>query len=253
MLKKNRVGFLIVEAQTGYPYYGFDNHKQGQFGPFQVSPYVCLWNQRFKESKLRFYIIFPLEDGGGEKKKEMGNIAKASTAENSSRSIVESPIVTLLYSWFRLNPEQCSYLKAVGRGILALPVGALVTALGAIVLGAPVGIDYLPKTINWSLLMSSCMFVPAASVFGSSWSHWQRIFAYTKPNESLEYMICIPAHGAVLGAWLGAWPMPLDWERPWQEWPVCVTFGAMTGYLLAMVVSLGFVLVHGGRQHRKRD
>ncbi|KAJ9178905.1 hypothetical protein P3X46_010751 [Hevea brasiliensis] len=231
------------------------------------------------------------------KKKEMGNIAKASTAENSSRSvsalqalsihlicglglsialwvahnlysinlvsdpsrtlrliwIVESPIVTLLYSWFRLNPEQCSYLKAVGRGILALPVGALVTALGAIVLGAPVGIEYLPKTINWSLLMSSCMFVPAASVFGSSWSHWQRIFAYTKPNESLEYMICIPAHGAVIGAWLGAWPMPLDWERPWQEWPVCVTYGAMTGYLLAMVVSLGFVLVHGGRQHRKRD
>ncbi|XP_057997557.1 PIGF/3-ketodihydrosphingosine reductase fusion protein-like [Hevea brasiliensis] len=231
------------------------------------------------------------------KKKEMGNIAKASTAENSSRSvsalqalsihlicglglaiglwvahnlysmnvvsdpsrtlrliwIVESPIVTLLYSWFRLNPEQCSYLKAVGRGILALPVGALVTALGAIVLGAPVSIEYLPKTINWSLLMSSCMFVPAASVFGSSWSHWQRIFAYTKPNESLEYMICIPAHGAVIGAWLGAWPMPLDWERPWQEWPVCVTYGAMIGYLLAMVVSLGFVLVHGGRQHRKRD
>jgi hypothetical protein len=29
-------------------------------------------------------------------------------------------------------------------------------------------------------------------------------------------MICIPAHGAVIGGWFGAWPMPLDWERPWQ-------------------------------------
>lgn len=29
-------------------------------------------------------------------------------------------------------------------------------------------------------------------------------------------MICLPAHGAVIGAWFGAWPMPLDWERPWQ-------------------------------------
>ncbi|KAF2301551.1 hypothetical protein GH714_025751 [Hevea brasiliensis] len=144
-------------------------------------------------------------------------------------------------------------LESCGRGILALPVGALVNALGAIVLGAPVGIEYLPKTINWSLLMSSFMFVPAASVFGSSSSHWQRIFAHTKPNESLEYMICIPAHGALIGAWFGAWPMPLDWERPWQDWPICVTYGAITGYLVAMVVSLGFALVHGGRQHLKRD
>ncbi|OAY37026.1 uncharacterized protein C1450.15 [Manihot esculenta] len=231
------------------------------------------------------------------KNKKKSYIAKASTAENSSRSvsalqaffvhlicglglaialwvahnfyainlvsdpsrtlrliwIVQSPIVTLLYSWFRLDPERCSYLKAVGRGMLALPAGALVNALGAIVLGAPVGIEYLPKTINWSVLMSLCTFVPAASVFGSSWSHWQRMFAHTKPNEPLEYMICIPAHGAVIGAWLGAWPMPLDWERPWQEWPVCVTYGAMTGYLVAMVVSLGFVVVHGRRQNLKRD
>ncbi|XP_050219470.1 uncharacterized protein LOC126669878 isoform X2 [Mercurialis annua] len=69
--------------------------------------------------------------------------------------VVETPIVILLYSWFRLNPEQCSYLKAAARGVVAIPVGALVNALGAIVLGAPVGIQYLPKTINWSLLMSS--------------------------------------------------------------------------------------------------
>lgn len=29
-------------------------------------------------------------------------------------------------------------------------------------------------------------------------------------------MISLPAYGAVIGAWFGAWPMPLDWERPWQ-------------------------------------
>eukprot|EP00258_Populus_trichocarpa_P038149 XP_024454168.1 uncharacterized protein LOC112327038 [Populus trichocarpa] len=94
--------------------------------------------------------------------------------------IVESAIVILIYSRFRIDPQQCSYLKAVVRGILALPVGALVNALGAIALGAPVGIQYLPKTINWSLLMSSFTVAPAASVFGSSWTYWQRIFAETK-------------------------------------------------------------------------
>ncbi|KAJ7005369.1 phosphatidylinositol-glycan biosynthesis class F protein-like [Populus alba x Populus x berolinensis] len=101
--------------------------------------------------------------------------------------------------------------------------------------------------------MSSFTVAPAASVFGSSWTYWQRIFAQTKPNEPLEYMICIPAHGAVIGGWFGAWPMPLDWERPWQEWPICVTYGAMTGYLVGMLASSGFVLANGRRQRLKED
>ncbi|KAF3670945.1 Oligopeptide transporter 4 [Capsicum annuum] len=108
------------------------------------------------------------------------------------------------------------YVKAVGRGLLALPAGAVVNALGATILGAPVGFEYFPKTLHWSLLMSLLTFVPAACVFGSSWSDWHRIFARTKANESTDYMISLPAHGAVIGAWFGAWPMPLDWESPWQ-------------------------------------
>lgn len=34
--------------------------------------------------------------------------------------------------------------------------------------------------------------------------------------DPVDYMICIPAHGVIIGAWFGAFPMPLDWERPWQ-------------------------------------
>ncbi|KAJ0076096.1 hypothetical protein Patl1_34812 [Pistacia atlantica] len=167
--------------------------------------------------------------------------------------VIESPIVILLYSYLRKNPDTSSYFKAVVRGLLGLPVGALVNALGAIALGAPVGIQYMTNTFDWSLLMSLFTFVPAASVYGSSWEDWRRIFAHTKPNGSVDYMICLPAHGAVIGAWFGAWPMPLDWERPWQEWPICVSYGAMAGYLIGMVASFGFVLIRGRQQHQKGD
>ncbi|WVZ19613.1 hypothetical protein V8G54_006935 [Vigna mungo] len=77
-------------------------------------------------------------------------------------SIAELPIVILLYSRYRLNPQQCSklsnspisgnmlsfyvlfssdfyslqYLRAVGRGVLGVPVGA-------IALGAPVKFQYV--------------------------------------------------------------------------------------------------------------
>ena len=32
----------------------------------------------------------------------------------------------------------------------------------------------------------------------------------------VELAVSVPGHGAVIGAWLGAMPMPLDWEKPWQ-------------------------------------
>ncbi|XP_015068062.1 phosphatidylinositol-glycan biosynthesis class F protein isoform X1 [Solanum pennellii] len=168
-------------------------------------------------------------------------------------SVFLAPVLILLYSHLRHDRNQCSYVKAVGRGLLALPAGAVVNALGATILGAPVGFEYFPKTFNWSLLMSILTFVPAACVFGSSWTDWHRIFARTKASESTDYMISLPAHGAVIGAWFGAWPMPLDWESPWQEWPICVTYGAIAGYLVGLVASLGCIIFCKRQQHLKEE
>lgn len=168
-------------------------------------------------------------------------------------TLIEVPVVILIYSFFRKDMTQSSYLKAVARGLLALPVGAIVNALGAIALGAPVGTQYFLRSLNWSLLMSAFTVVPAASVYGSSWTDWHRIFAQTKLIGSIDYMICLPAHGAVIGAWFGAWPMPLDWERTWQEWPICVTYGAIIGYLVGTLASFGFVVFNASHQRMKGD
>jgi hypothetical protein len=47
--------------------------------------------------------------------------------------------------------------------------------------------------------------------------------SYFTSSDVGNYMISVPCHGAVIGAWLGAWPMPLDWERPWQVRTLIVT------------------------------
>ncbi|XP_071711786.1 PIGF/3-ketodihydrosphingosine reductase fusion protein-like isoform X2 [Rutidosis leptorrhynchoides] len=168
-------------------------------------------------------------------------------------SLIEIPVVILVYSIYRKDKYQSSYLKAVARGLLGVPVGAAANALGAIALGAPVGTQYFQRTLNWSLMMSAFTVVPAACVYGSSWVDWHRIFAHTTPIESIDYMICLPAHGAIIGAWFGAWPMPLDWERAWQEWPISVTYGAIIGYLVGLLASFSSVLFHHSRQHVKGD
>ncbi|ESQ35203.1 hypothetical protein EUTSA_v10008658mg [Eutrema salsugineum] len=162
---------------------------------------------------------------------------------------IEFPIVIFVYSFFRRSPEKFSYFRALGRSIIGLFSGAFMNALGAIALGAPIGTQYLPKTIHWSFLMSVFTFVPATAVFGASWTDWHRVFASMKPSGNIEYMIFSPAYGAIIGGWFGAWPMPLDWERPWQEWPICVCYGAIGGYIAGQIVSLSVMFFL--RKHNK--
>ncbi|KAF3321094.1 phosphatidylinositol-glycan biosynthesis class F protein [Carex littledalei] len=163
-------------------------------------------------------------------------------------TVCEAPIVIVLFSWLRRDHDRCTFIKSVGRGLMGLPIGALFSAFGAIVLGAPVGLKYWPATIYWSMLMSLFTFVPAACVFGASKLGWQHILSYSNSfyrlSNVVDYMISVPAHGAILGAWLGAWPMPLDWERPWQEWPICVTYGAIAGHLIGMLLSPVLIYLH---------
>ncbi|CAF2050502.1 BnaA09g56460D [Brassica napus] len=151
---------------------------------------------------------------------------------------IEFPVVVIIFSLLRNAPEKCSCFRAIGRSILGLISGAFLNALGAISLGAPIGMQYLLKTVHWSFIMSVFTFVPATAVFGASWTDWHRVFASMKPSGNVEYMIFIPAYGAIIGGWFGAWPMPLDWERPWQEWPICVCYGAIGGYIVGQIVSL---------------
>ena len=40
-----------------------------------------------------------------------------------------------------------------------------------------------------------------------------------------------------VGAWLGAVPIPLDWDRDWQSWPISCCLGAALGHLLANLVA----------------
>lgn len=50
----------------------------------------------------------------------------------------------------------------------------------------------------------------------------------------------------LLGAWLGAIVIPLDWDRPWQVWPIPCVIGALVGYMTAHFITLVKMLPIGG-------
>ena len=51
--------------------------------------------------------------------------------------------------------------------------------------------------------------------------------------------------GVLLGAWLGAVPIPLDWDREWQKWPVTIVTGAYAGWFVFRL--LGEYVLRGKR------
>ncbi|KAH7283576.1 hypothetical protein KP509_34G014500 [Ceratopteris richardii] len=160
----------------------------------------------------------------------------------------------VMYSFMSLKERRCpSVWMAIWRSILSLPIGAFVLIFIAIIFGAPWELEHRLKSAFWGQLISAIVVLPAGIVLGGSWLDWQRLFASTRPQGVLEYSVCIPAHGAVIGAWFGAWPMPLDWERPWQEWPVSVTYGMAAGYFAGEIISFILSVVKARNEVSKED
>ncbi|XP_020523388.1 uncharacterized protein LOC18422713 isoform X13 [Amborella trichopoda] len=134
--------------------------------------------------------------------------------------LFESPIVILGFSLLSKKLEHCSLKWAILRGLLGLPAGALVNAFGAIVFGAPVGIKFLTRTVNWALLMSLLTVVPTASVYGSSWKDWQRLYAHSNLSTSTWScywgMVWSLAHATRLGQTLAGVANLCDlWGHNW--------------------------------------
>ncbi|KAF5351462.1 hypothetical protein D9757_012051 [Collybiopsis confluens] len=117
-----------------------------------------------------------------------------------------------------------------------------------VVLGAPL-ISHVTQTYLLALFLAVLTVAPPAYTFGpialSSDSEslirrlsWTRLFAEFQIHDPIERAIVYPVVGAVLGSWLGVVPIALDWDRPWQAWPLTPAYGALTGYITGSMAAL---------------
>lgn len=120
--------------------------------------------------------------------------------------------------------------------LLSVPVLAGVQVL----FGAPVT-THIPQTLLSSSHLALLAVFPLVYVHGSDGSKWREIVSAYSPIDEVYGGVV----GCFLGAWLGAVPIPLDWDREWQKWPVTIVTGAYAGYTVGKLA--GAWLLKGKR------
>jgi phosphatidylinositol glycan class F len=116
--------------------------------------------------------------------------------------------------------------------LLSVPVLAAVQVL----FGAPIT-THIPHTLLSSAHVALLAIFPLIYVHGSDGQKWREIASVYSPIDEVFGGFV----GCFLGAWLGAVPIPLDWDREWQKWPVTIVTGAYAGYMVGKLVG-GWVL-----------
>ena len=122
------------------------------------------------------------------------------------------------------------------KGLVILAVCWLFLVYITVCFGAPVMSEWR-QTGMFCLLLLLLTVYPCLLVEGPSLQSLSKVYTVEADNLTTLQTLHCNALYSLLGAWLGATPLPLDWDRDWQVWPVSCCLGAALGNLLANLVA----------------
>lgn len=114
--------------------------------------------------------------------------------------------------------------------ILALLVSPLLWAT-FVLFGAPITAN-IPATFECVSIISLFAVQPMIAVYNLEYEDWIKALRGSLPLTDVYGGFL----GGILGSWVGAIPIALDWDRPWQVWPLTILLGATAGVLLGNVI-----------------
>jgi len=91
------------------------------------------------------------------------------------------------------------------------------------------------ETVMLSILLCVLTVFPACLHMGAN-SFISLLFGHKPSNDVLSTLILRTIQLTLFGTWLGAFVIPLDWDRAWQEWPIPCASGALLGFTAANVL-----------------
>ncbi|XP_041353060.1 phosphatidylinositol-glycan biosynthesis class F protein-like [Gigantopelta aegis] len=127
-------------------------------------------------------------------------------------------------------------ITMVVKGLLLLIGSTLFFHALAILYGAPLT-ESVAETFHFSLMLSATSILPPCVFLGLNLNSWVRVYAHNSAELGPELVVYSTTICSIIGAWLGAFPIPLDWDRPWQIWPVSCLLGTLFAYDFGMILS----------------
>ncbi|KAJ9254694.1 hypothetical protein DTO207G8_3540 [Paecilomyces variotii] len=115
---------------------------------------------------------------------------------------------------------------------LTFLLGTPVLAILLVLFGGPLT-THSPHTILCAMHMSLLSSTALIYVYGVDGAVWKEVYAFARPADA----VWGGALGTGVGAWLGAIPIPLDWDRPWQAYPITILTGAYIGFAVGSLIS----------------
>lgn len=109
--------------------------------------------------------------------------------------------------------------------------------IAIILFGAPV-MDCHEETLMLSALLTLLSMFPLIAHSGVVTSMPLLFGVKSYSKDTIVEMLVNNAILTVGGAWLGAVVIPLDWNAPWQQWPIPCYLGAVGGFLLSNVLTV---------------
>ncbi|WVN86904.1 uncharacterized protein L203_102078 [Cryptococcus depauperatus CBS 7841] len=126
------------------------------------------------------------------------------------------------------------------EAMVATLAGTVFYGMLLLLMGAPLNSHHL-TTILLALHLSLLTVWPVVYSLGIPSMYEQGIYARYRlvrlfcqfcPENALERALVYPVLGSLIGAWVGAIPIPLDWDRPWQSYPLTIAFSSIIGFIL---------------------
>lgn len=154
-------------------------------------------------------------------------------------------LITLDYHRLRqVDPSILNFYNQIWLVIKESVITNVIITIGINVIIVLLGgsIKAIDRNLFLSSLITILSFFPASVIItwnqGRQKPNWIRIFSSFKPRNELEVALLCPVFGTCFGTWLGAIPIPLDWDRPWQIWPITCVIGASIGHSIGSLASV---------------
>lgn len=144
----------------------------------------------------------------------------------------------IIYSNLTKKSKSVNVPLLIGSSIFVSIVLAIPLFVAIVLMGAPV-YNYSLKTLYLSLHLSLLIFSPLIVLYNLDITQFKKLFSEDNLYRTIFHHTILSLVLLTLGGcWLGVIPIPLDWDRPWQKWPITLLVGGYLGGVIGGILSI---------------